>query len=39
MPTTDIPPIAIRGTILEAVDRLELGPDPASAPEGGAHAG
>jgi hypothetical protein len=31
MPTTHIPTLASRGTMLEEVDRLELGPDPAGA--------
>jgi hypothetical protein len=31
MPTTDVPTLASRGTMLEEVDRLGLGPDPAGA--------
>ena len=34
MPTTHIPTLASRGTMLEEVDRLELGPDPAGAAHG-----
>jgi hypothetical protein len=31
MPTTPIPTLVSRGTMLEELDRLELGPDPANA--------
>jgi hypothetical protein len=31
MPTTPVPTLVSRGTMLEELDRLELGPDPASA--------
>jgi hypothetical protein len=31
MPTTPVPTLVSRGTMLEELDRLELGPDPTSA--------